>query len=182
MRKKWPLAIAALALAGCSTATQTAAPAASQPADASTPAAASQAPSNQFKVGQAGHVTGDAGLDATVTLVSLKFYAAPKDTTMGSAPANGQFAVADVLISVKAGSYDYNPLYFKYQAGDATTYDSMSGNADLAGFDPSLSSGTLTAGQKTRGFITWDVPKGKTGVDVQLADPIGSILGQWNVG
>jgi hypothetical protein len=61
---------------------------------------------------------------------------------------------------------------------DGTTYDSSSGNAVTAGFEPTLDSGvSLSAGQKTRALAVFDV-KTKGGL-IQLTDALGVVLGQW---
>lgn len=125
------------------------------------------------------HVTGAGGLDADVTIVRMDYHAKGRGE-FAQAPEHGQFAVADVLVRVHAGSYDFNPLYFKYQAADATSFDALSGNAVSAGFDPSLDAGSLGASQSTRGFVTFDVPQG-AGRDVQLTDQLGSVIGEWKL-
>ncbi len=150
--------------------------------DGASPPAGSSSHSNQTTVGQSLKITGDSGLVATVTILSVKDYTKPKDSLIGSKPQNGEYAVADISIQVTGGSYDFNPLYFKYQAPNGQTFDSLTGNATTAGFDPSLDSGTLSAGQHTRGFVTFDVPAGNTGADIQITDPLGSVIGQWNLG
>jgi len=129
------------------------------------------------KVGQAIRVTGPDKLDASVTLVSAK----PNKKGKGefaSPPEKGTYVVADVLVAVKGGRYAVNPLYLKYQAADGTTFDSTTGNAITAGFDPQLAAGDIAAGQRTRGFVTFDVPAGAGG-KVHLTDELGSVVGQW---
>lgn len=144
------------------------------PAGASTGAGQS---AKDAKVGQAIRVTGPEKLDASVTLVSAKPYRKGKGD-YASPPEKGAFVVADLLVAVRGGRYAVNPLYLKYQAPDGTTFDSMSGNAITAGFDPQLSAGDIAAGQRTRGLVTFDVPAG-AGARVQLTDELGSVIGQW---
>ncbi len=130
------------------------------------------------KVGDSLHVTGPNGLDASVALVSVTG-AAKGAGDLAETPKNGTFAVADILITVAAGDYSYNALYFKFQVADGTSYDFLAGNGSSSGFDPFLSSGTLHAGQKTRGKIAFDVPAAHG--TIQLSDPLGGVVGEWTV-
>jgi len=116
---------------------------------------------------------------AVVTLVSVNEYAQPKDTTMGQAPQNGAYAVCYVEIRCTKGTYDYNPNYFKYQSPNGSAYEYDNGNAMFAGYGPELESGTLTAGQNTRGTVTFDVAGGAAGALVQLMDPLDDVVFQW---
>jgi hypothetical protein len=148
-------------------------------APSSTGASSSAPRSDVASVGQTLSITGNDGLKATVTVVSLHGYTTPHDTTIGEAPANGSYQVADVSIKVNSGQYDFNPLYFKYQAANDQTYNAFDGHAMTAGFQPMLDAGTLNPGQTTRGYVVLDVPAG--GKDIQLTDPLGSVIGQWNL-
>ena len=135
------------------------------------------APTNA-SVGQALHVTGNDGLDASVTLLSVTHAAkGPGDAAM---PAkNGVYVAAKFAISDVAGKYDFNLLYLKFQVADGTTYTGLDGNAAFAGFEPSLSAGSLNPGQKTGGFVAFDVPSAHG--TIQLTDPLGGVVGQWTV-
>ena len=129
-------------------------------------------------VGQALHVTGNDGLDANVTLLSVMH--AVKGPGAAAMPAkNGVYVAAKFVISDIAGKYDFNLLYLKFQVADGTTYTGLDGNASLAGFEPSLSAGSLNPGQKTGGFVAFDVPSAHG--TIQLTDPLGGVVGQWTV-
>ena len=125
------------------------------------------------------NITNAAGVDAFVTVESVKYSAESAIGAIGQQPKNGSYAIADVLIQVNAGNYDYSEGRVKYQEPDGTTYDLLSGNAASAGFDPSLGQGSLSAGQKTRGYVTFDV-KSRGGL-IQLTDILGAVIGQWTV-
>jgi hypothetical protein len=176
--RSWRIAVGAVLamamVAGCTTET-------GSPGSPSGNGSSSQSSggSTVVPLGTSIHVTGDAGLSADVTVLRVGYHAKGHGE-FAQAPANGQFAVADVRIVVHGGSYDFNSLYFKFQAVGDTTYDALGGNAISAGFDPTLDSGSLGSGQSTRGFITFDVPKG-TGQDVQLTDQLGSVIGEWRL-
>lgn len=167
-----------LMLTAESCSTQTGAPASSSQAAGDSASASAAAHRQNASIGQAIHITDSSGLSADVTLEGVT-YATAGTGAIAQPPQNGQYAVADVLVQDNAGQYPFNPLYFKYQTSDGTTYDSFSGNSVTAGFDPTLSSGTLNAGQKTRGNIVFDV-KSKGGL-IQVTDPLGQVVGQWTV-
>lgn len=172
MRVLLTAAVAAITVsaAGCSVSAGT-------PAGDTTPSATAQ----NLAIGKTLHVTSDAlgnAISAFITVESVKFTLSPI-ADIGLGPKNGVFTVVDMLIQVDAGRFDYNPSYVKYQEPDGTTYDYLS-SASGAGFDPSLSYGSLSAGQKTRGNVTFDV-KAKGGGVIQLTDAIGTVIGQWTV-
>ena len=138
-----------------------------------------RAPSSQkAHVGQSLRVTGDGGLVASVTLTGVKAYRKASGPLGAVTPANGVFEVAHITIAVTAGSYDYNVLYFKWVSAAGNTYDFTQGKADEAQFDPALSSGTLSAGQRGGGNVVFDVPAGAG--TVQLTDPLDAVIGEWN--
>jgi hypothetical protein len=173
------VATVTLVTVGASTCTgQSGSPGTSNPSGAAGNGASSSAAASNAALGQAIHVTGDSGLSADVTVEKVT-YATSGQGPIAQPPANGVYAVADVLITVAGGDYSFNPFYFKYQTSDGTTTDAFSGNSLTAGFDPALSSGTLHAGQQTRGNIVFDV-KSKGGV-MQVTDPLFSVVGQWTL-
>lgn len=150
------------------------------PAGTTTPSATAQ----NLAIGKTLHVTSNAignavsASTAFITVESVKFALSPT-TDIGMGPKNGVYAVADVLIQVDSGQYSFNPLYVKYQEPDGTTYDMTSGSAMFAGFDPALGMASLSAGQKSRGNVAFDV-KTRGGL-IQLTDPLGAVIGQWTV-
>ena len=181
------VAVAAMiAVTGCQ-ATQKAAvgpvnASASTQNDSSVESAATAAPIAQNTTAPVGHaltITGDGGgLAASVTVVSVKTATAGTGP-LAEAPQNGVYVIADVLIEVTGGTYDFNPLYFHFQASDGTTYDGFDGNGMTAGFEPMLGSGTLAAGQRTRGVVVFDVPAPHG--EIVLSEPLGAQLGGWTL-
>lgn len=167
-----------LTLTAESCSTQTGVPASSSQAASDSASASAAAQRQNAAVGQAIHITDSGGVTVDVTLEGVTF-ATTGNGAIAQPAQNGQYAVADVLVQDNAGQYSFNPLYFKYQTSDGTTYDSFSGNSLTAGFDPTLSSGVLNPGQKTRGNVVFDV-KAKGGL-VQVTDPLGQVVGQWTV-
>ena len=130
-----------------------------------------------LSVGQTATVWDSQGDKAQVTLFSVSDYTQPA-STYGEPPANGEYAVCDISVQVTTGTWDVNPLFFLYQAPGGLTYDCFDGKASGAGFDPELQAVTLQAGQQTRGYVTFDVPSGTAGADVQFTDPLGEVLAQ----
>lgn len=129
-------------------------------------------------VGQALHVTGNGGLDATVVLESVTT-ARVGPGSIAEAPKNGNYVVGKFVITDNSGSYAFNVLYLKFQTSDGSTFTELDGNAVTAGFEPSLSAGSLNPGQKTGGVVAFDVPA--THGLIQLTDPLGGVVGQWTV-
>jgi len=127
-------------------------------------------------VGQPLVITGNGGLRANVTVRSVTQSTHPYGTTNSEPPANGAYAVADISISVKAGSYRFEPLYFIYQSADGRTYRAFGGNAWSATYS---SAGTLSSGQSNRYYVTFDVAS--PGRDIQVTDPLGTVVGRWNL-
>lgn len=83
-----------------------------------------------------------------------------------SKPAAGnRFVAIDVTQEATASSDAANPLYFFLQDGQGYEY-----RPTWADREPSFSSGDLTAGQKRRGWVIFEVPLGTTVVSV-LAQP-----------
>lgn len=161
-------ALTALLLAGCTSGTL------GPPSTTTAPAASS---SSDTTIGQPLDYTSDDGTKATVTVLTVTPH--PKGTgPLAQPPANGTYLVADILISVTAGTYNSNPLYWRWQDADATTVSFLDGNASTAGYGPQLSTGDLHAGQKTRGKVTFDA-KAKAGGLIQLTDALGDVLAQW---
>ncbi len=70
--------------------------------------------------------------------------------------AGNKYVEADILIE-NGGSepIDYNILDFKLQDNEGYSYNTAFGGSS----EPSLSAGTLQKGQKTRGFVSFEIPK-----------------------
>jgi hypothetical protein len=141
--------------------------------------AAASATSSGASVGNPVHVTGKHNMSADITVLSVSHHSRGA-TDAVKAPTNGQYAVVDVRIQVRSGSYPFSSDYFEYQTQGGATYTPRDANPGSAGFVPQLYSGTLSAGQTVDGLITFDVPVGPAR-DIQLHDPVASITAQWNV-
>jgi hypothetical protein len=116
---------------------------------------------------------------AIVTLLAVQDHAKPAGK-LSSPSRNGMFVVCHVSVQVTGGSWDVNPLDFRYQAPSGRTYTFLDGNGKDSGYDePQLDSVTLHAGQHTRGYVVFDVPKGTSGAEVQLH--LGNALFRWNL-
>jgi hypothetical protein len=91
-----------------------------------------------------------------------------------SDPENGAYLVLDVTVVGTAGKLSYNPFYFKAKAADGSEYDTSVGSD---GYFPALQSGDLAAGERARGLVTFDVPKGKTELEIldELLDKVASV-------
>jgi hypothetical protein len=146
--------------------------------DKSTSADTSATAPQNAAVGQGLHVTGNEGVDATVVLSTVTV-ATKGPGGIAEAPKNGHYVVGKFLITDTAGAYNFNPLYLKFQSADGTTYGALDGNSATAGFEPALSAGSLSAGQKTGGVVAFDVPE--VHGTIQLTDPLGGVVGQWTV-
>lgn len=165
------LVVSALA---CGSSTSTPAPrSTSAPGDTAAPVATS-APA--ATMGQVGDRIESDGVALTVHSVS----AVDNVDDIFKPDAGNIFLVADVTIeSVDKDAAAYNPLYFKVKDADGFEY-----NVTLTAPDPSLKSGELSAGEKARGNIAFEVPADATGlvlsykpIIVGIVDPIEFDLG-----
>lgn len=89
------------------------------------------------------------------------------------------FLVVDVTIESLSEDASYNPLYFKVKDSDGFEY-----NSNFTAPDPSLKSGELSAGDKVRGNVSFEVPADATGLELSYEainfsgdDPIEFDLG-----
>lgn len=69
------------------------------------------------------------------------------------------FVIADVIVEAVADKQPYNPLYFKVKDADGREY-----NATISTADDSLKTGELTAGDKARGTVAFEVPSAASGL------------------
>lgn len=101
-------------------------------------------------VGQVGDRVESNGIALTVNSVS-----AVDNVSDIFKPAEGNiFLVADVTVeSVDKESAAYNPLYFKVKDADGFEY-----STSFTAPDPTLKSGELSAGDKARGNVAFEVP------------------------
>jgi hypothetical protein len=100
---------------------------------------------------------------AKITILSAVRQASVS-TQFGTPAKNGSYLLLDVLWETSAGETNSNPFYF-------TAKDANGRKADQNLFvDDQLGSGTVLAGDKSRGFIAFDVAPGP--VTVMISDPL----------
>lgn len=84
--------------------------------------------------------------------------------TLGTPAKNGSYLLLDVLWETEAGETSSNPFYFSAK-------DAEGRSADLDLFaDGQLGSGQVLPGDKSRGFVAFDVAPGA--VTVIITDPL----------
>jgi len=141
------------------------------PADAA-PAAAASAPAAPAKeAAPAGPVVGTPfavkmrnGDVARVTIVSAERTDAVTTNAFATPPKNGTYLLLDVLWETEAGKTSSNPLYFSAK-------DAGGRKADMSIFaDNQLGAGTVLPGDKSRGFIAFDIAPGPA--TVMISDPL----------
>lgn len=151
-----------------------------QATDVPTDEAAPASKTSGLAIGTTLDLSDDSGLKGQVTLQKLKIYRSVRDQYTGTTkPTNGRFLVLTVLYTVSAGDLDYNQFDFGAQAADGTVFDPADGKSteaesalDLSG---GLSSGTLHAGQKRKGFVVVDGPAHG---EITFS-PASSVAGSW---
>ncbi len=100
------------------------------------------------KVGQRVESTG-------IALSVLKVQKRAKVNEYIEPEAGNTYITVEVVIeNTSRDETPYNPLYFKVKDADGFEHD-----VSLMGADPQLKSGNLRAGAKSRGFVTFEVPK-----------------------
>lgn len=100
---------------------------------------------------------------AKITILSAVRQASVS-TQFGTPAKNGSYLLLDVLWETSSGETNSNPFYF-------TAKDANGRKADQNLFvDDQLGSGTVLAGDKSRGFIAFDVAPGP--VTVMISDPL----------
>ncbi|MBE4719884.1 hypothetical protein [Pseudarthrobacter sp. AB1] len=151
-----PIASAAASAAPAEAAAQ---PAAAPPSAVPAPAApAAPAVGTPFTVKMR---NGDA---ARITIVTAMRTDAVTTTAFATPPKNGSYLLLDVLWETEAGKTSSNPLYFSAK-------DASGRKADLNMFaDDQLGSGDVLPGDKSRGFIAFDIAPGTA--TVIISDPL----------
>lgn len=85
--------------------------------------------------------------------------------------AGNKFINIDVIQeNTGADSQDYNVYYFKLQDDKAFSYQPSIASC----FKPSFSSGKLAKDQKTRGYVTFEIPKDNTPTQLIFSQPFGA--------
>jgi hypothetical protein len=101
---------------------------------------------------------------ARITIVSAVRTDAVTTTAFATPPKNGTYLLLDVLWETEAGKTSSNPLYFSAK-------DAGGRKADLNMFaDDQLGSGDVLPGDKSRGFIAFDIAPGAA--TVIISDPL----------
>lgn len=140
---------------------------------AAVPTASAQAvKKTEIKTHAAGEVasfTGENGLTGTMSVSAGK---------MINGEYGGRFLVVTVDMAVSAGELNYNPFDFKLKATDGTEHD-----VDFSGADSALQSGTLTAGRKVKGTLSFKADDSLLpGAEVEYAPGLFGAIAYWKVG
>lgn len=153
-------AAAASAPAATAPASSAAAVPAAAPAAPAAPPAAPAGPA----VGAPFSVKMGNGNVAKITIVSAVRTDAVTTTAFATAPKSGSYLLLDVLWETETGKTSSNPFYFSAK-------DSSGRKADLSLFaDNQLGSGDVLPGDKTRGFIAFDIAPGAS--TVMISTPL----------
>ncbi|HEY8753578.1 MAG TPA: hypothetical protein VIM40_08030 [Arthrobacter sp.] len=101
---------------------------------------------------------------ARITIVSAVRTDAVSTTAFASPPKNGTYLLLDVLWETEAGKTSSNPFYFSAK-------DASGRKADLSLFtDNQLGAGAVLPGDKSRGFVAFDMAPGAA--TVMISDPL----------
>ena len=101
---------------------------------------------------------------ARITIVSAVRTDTVSTTAFATPPKNGTYLLLDVLWETEKGTTSSNPLYFSAK-------DANGRKADLSMFaDNQLGSGEVRPGDKSRGFIAFDIAPGAA--TVMISDPL----------
>ena len=139
---------------------------AAQPAAAPASAAAVPAPAAPAvpTVGTPFTVDVRNGNVARITILSAVRTDTVSTTAFATPPKNGTYLLLDVLWETEKGATSSNPLYFSAK-------DANGRKADLSMFaDNQLGSGEVLPGDKSRGFIAFDIAPGAA--TVMISDPL----------
>lgn len=109
-------------------------------------------------VGQPMHLTG-----VDVTVVSVDPNAKGGNQYLQPKPGNRFVATQILYENTGSDPYDFNP--FDWNLTDSAGF---SYNTTYADIGPELHSGKLAAGEKARGYITYEVPTSATGLTLKL--------------
>ena len=133
-------------------------PAAEPASSAPAPAPAAPAVGTPFTVDMSN------GNVARITIVSAVRTDAVSTTAFASPPKNGTYLLLDVLWETEKGTTSSNPLYFSAK-------DANGRKADISMFaDNQLGSGDVLPGDKSRGYIAFDIAAGPA--TVMISDPL----------
>ena len=149
-------------------ASSSAAAVAAAPAATAAPAVAAPAPEPTVAagpaVGKPFSVKMGNGDIARITIVSAVRTDAVTTTAFATPAKNGSYLLLDVLWETEAGKTSSNPLYFSAK-------DASGRKADISMFaDNQLGAGTVLPGDKSRGFIAFDIAPGAS--TVMISTPL----------
>lgn len=151
-------------LAGCGGASTSSAPAASGAAPAAAAPAAEAPKAAAPAVGTPFTADMGNGNVAKITIVSATFVDKVSTNQFAPAAKNGKFLQLDVLWETEKGTTSSNPMYF-----DAKDANGRKANLDMMG-DGQIGSSPVAVGDKSRGFVNFDVAPGP--IKVTITNPI----------
>ncbi|MFQ4149455.1 TM2 domain-containing protein [Arthrobacter sp. LAPM80] len=97
---------------------------------------------------------------ARITIISAKRTNVVSTNLLATEPKNGEYLLLDVLWETESGTTSSNPLYFTAKNEDGR-------KGDFAFFaDDLLPAGEVAAGDKSRGFVAFDIAPGAATVGV----------------
>lgn len=111
----------------------------------------------------------DSGATTRVTVESLS----PATGSEYGLPASGELQQITVTLEGVDGMTNVNPLYFTARASDGTAY-----SAALASVDGQLPAGTVSAGDRIKGVVAFDVT-GPPITSIRYNGPLGEELARW---
>lgn len=95
-----------------------------------------------------------------VALTAMKVEKAKEIGTFQKAKEGKMYLLVEVLLETTGrDEAPYNPIYFKVKDADGFEY-----NVTISTADNTLKSGKLTAGEKVRGVVTFEVPEQASGL------------------
>jgi len=114
------------------------------------------------------NVTGQVGSPLELNGVTVTVVSADLNANSGNefiTPKSGNRFVAVQVLYENTGSdpYDYNPFDWKLTDEAGFSYETT-----YAGIGPELHSGTIQAGERARGFMTFEVPTSATSLKLKL--------------
>ncbi|QWC09820.1 DUF4352 domain-containing protein [Arthrobacter jiangjiafuii] len=114
------------------------------------------------------------GNTARITIISAEYTASVSAQSFAPASQNGGFLLLDVLWETEEGVTSSNPLYF-----DAKDAEGRKGEMYMFA-DGQLGSGEVLPGDKSRGFVAFDMAPGAATVTV--TDPLLQAAARIEVG
>lgn len=115
----------------------------------------------------------DGDSEGTITLNGIRRIESAEGP-IGGEPASGSYLVADFTVAFTEGSGSANPLGFRAQGPDGTTYDS-----ELGVLEQQIDSAEIPAGRQVRGEVAFDAPVGELLLDYSA--PLGGPLATFAV-